>query len=170
MVFGPIIGFVCVPRPPINCELLLCFAVSQPVEPHVHCFGSFCLYFAVDDGVGHCIVGLDRCGGLFVAEFLEDNADVYRLSCHDVEGGEFGFCGRRHDVFYYVGDVENCSIIGGIIGIAGEEKMSACSASGFGFVEIAGVGVHCQDHVAGVICEDGFFLGGEVVEELFCLF
>ena len=43
------------------------------------------------------------------------------------------------------------------------------SAVCFGFVEVPGVGVCCQHHIAGAICEDGFILGGKVVKELFCL-
>ena len=113
-MFRPIVGVVCLAWAPVESELFLAFAVAQPVESHVHCFCSLGLDFAVDDCVGHRIVCLDWGGGLFVAHLLEDDADVYGFSCHDVEGSEFGFGSRGHDVFDDVCDVENCSVVGGI--------------------------------------------------------
>lgn len=34
------------------------------------------------------------------------------------------------------------------------------------FTEVAGVAVCCKDHVAGMVCDDGFFLRGKIIKEL----
>jgi hypothetical protein len=47
MMFGPIVGVVCLAWLPEELELLLAFSVSQPVEVHVH---GFCAFFRLDFG------------------------------------------------------------------------------------------------------------------------
>ena len=54
----------------------------------------------IDNPFSRRVVGLDRCGRLFVAHLFQNGgADPDNLSGHDVEGAEFGFGGRGHDVF-----------------------------------------------------------------------
>ena len=84
MVFGPVIGIVGFAGAPVKLELVVAFAVTQPVKSHIHGFGAFRLYFAIDDGICHGVVGLDGGGGLFVSHFFEDDADVYGFTRHDV--------------------------------------------------------------------------------------
>ena len=52
--------------------------------------------------------------------------------------------------------------------------MSSRSTAGFRFGYVRGVDVACQDHVAGVVCDDSIRVSGCVIEKLFhllyCLF
>ena len=85
VVFGPIIGQVCFAGAPEEPELVLCFAASEPVEVHVHCFHSSRLDVACDDAERRAVVGLHRCGQLWMAHFFEKLALRYRLARVDVE-------------------------------------------------------------------------------------
>ena len=55
MVFGRVISQVGVARGPIQCKLLLCDTVFDPVESHVNSFGTFTFECTGNDAVG----GLD---------------------------------------------------------------------------------------------------------------
>ena len=56
MVLGPIVCQVGGARSPMEPELLLCHPTSEPVESHIHWFGSFGLYLVVDYPIGCSIV------------------------------------------------------------------------------------------------------------------
>ena len=43
--------------------------------------------------------------------------------------------------------------------------MSACATSGVQFGEVRCVGVHRQDHIAGVVCDNGVRVCCDIVEE-----
>jgi hypothetical protein len=47
-MFCPVVRVVLLAWAPIESELLLAFSIAEPVEGHVHCFGSFGLDFAID--------------------------------------------------------------------------------------------------------------------------
>ena len=47
-----------------------------------------------------------------------------------------------------------------------EHDVGACSAVGAGCIEVAGVGVCGEDHVADVVCDAIILVGGAIVEEL----
>ena len=64
VVISPVVGAFT----PVDEELTLIRAVSDPVEPHVHCLGSFLFNGIVDDAVGASVIGLDWGGALGVAE------------------------------------------------------------------------------------------------------
>ena len=85
MVFRPIIGIIHFAGAPVELELLLAFAVAKPMEAHVHGLRAFWLNFAIDYGVCHGVVCLDRRRGLLVTHFGEYDSDVYSLSRHDVQ-------------------------------------------------------------------------------------
>jgi hypothetical protein len=54
MMFRPMIGIVCGARAPVKLELFLVDAViPQPVETHVHGFGTFWLHPFVDNAFSH---------------------------------------------------------------------------------------------------------------------
>ena len=48
--------------------------------------------------------------------------------------------------------------------------MTTSTAACLWFTEVAGVAVCSKDHVTGVVCDDGFFLHGEIIKELYCVF
>ena len=71
MVFGgvvlvPVVSIVGLARLPVDAKLLLAFWIAEPMKLHVHGLSSFGLDFAVDDGISHCIVGLEWSSGLSV--------------------------------------------------------------------------------------------------------
>ena len=68
----------------VDSKLFLALSVSQPVELHVCGFGSLWFDFEVDDGICHEIVSLKRCWRLCVAQFFKYDADVHRLTGHDI--------------------------------------------------------------------------------------
>ena len=54
MVFGPVVSIVEFARVPLDVELFLAFAILQPMESHVNCFGAFQLHFTIDSTL-HCL-------------------------------------------------------------------------------------------------------------------
>ena len=52
VVFGKVITVVAATWFPIDDKLLLIASVSDPVETHIHCFGSLLLDGVIDDAVG----------------------------------------------------------------------------------------------------------------------
>ena len=67
MVLGKVVRLVGRARLPVYSELALLDSISDPVESHIHRFGAFCLNGFVGDTLSCGVVGLDRCGGLWVA-------------------------------------------------------------------------------------------------------
>ncbi len=49
VMFCPVVGEVGGARTPVVFELVLCFAVMEPVELHVHCLGTTWLNVVGDD-------------------------------------------------------------------------------------------------------------------------
>ena len=70
-MLGVVVGQVGFAGTPEETELLLCFAVSEPVEPHIHCFCLSWLNVAVDNPYCGGVVCLHRSGELRVAHFDE---------------------------------------------------------------------------------------------------
>ena len=71
MVFRQIIRQVCFSRPPYEFELLLRLTISQPMESHIHGFGTFQLNFIVDYTLRGRVVRADRCACLRVSHFMQ---------------------------------------------------------------------------------------------------
>ena len=115
VVFGPIIGQVRCAGAPEKPELVLRFAASEPVKTHVHCFRLSWLDVACDNAERRAVVGLHRCGRLWMAHFFEKLALGYRLAWIDVERAEFGFGCRRHYSFDELGNVEYSAIVCGVL-------------------------------------------------------
>mmetsp|Transcript_14003 Transcript_14003/g.31893 ORF Transcript_14003/g.31893 Transcript_14003/m.31893 type:complete len:205 (-) Transcript_14003:3807-4421(-) len=166
VVLGHVVGIVECAGSPVEAELVAEFAVAEPVKTHVHGFGLLGLDGVVDDAGGGGVIGLDWGGGLLVAQFFEDDPNPDGFASHDVEGAEFGFGGRRHDVFDDFGDVEDGAVVGWMQDVFGQEEVAAGAAPCVGLVEVTGVAVDGEDHVAGGVGKDGLFLACEVVEEL----
>ena len=74
VMLGPVIGPVVFARAPIEFELLLGFAATEPMETHVHRFGAMGLDVVVDDSKCGTVVGFDRGFRLFVAHLCEELA------------------------------------------------------------------------------------------------
>ena len=114
MVFCPIVCKVQRTRVPEKSELFLVDrAVSQPVESHVHGFGSLRLNSGIDDRLGGRIICLHGRGGLWMPHFFEDVSFFDRLACVDISRAEFCLRGGGHDGLDYFSDVEDSFIIRG---------------------------------------------------------
>ncbi len=71
MMFCPVVSIVHGAGAQIKSELLLIdAAILQPMETHIHGFGTFWLHLFVDDAFGSGIVNLKGGGRLFVSHFL----------------------------------------------------------------------------------------------------
>ena len=158
MVFGVVIGIVEFSWAPIDAKLFLAFAVSQLVETHVHCFGAFWHHFSVDDAICHRVVGLQGGGRLLVSHLFQYDAHIHGLPGHYVKRRQFSLCGRGHDMSNDVCNVEDSAIVRGQGCIRGHEKVTTSLAASLWFAQIAGVAVGCQNHVAGILCDDRFVL------------
>ena len=95
MVLGEVICKIVSALAPINDELALADSVCDPVEFHIYALGATLLDGAVDDTGSDGVVGLDGCGGLRVAHFLEAGAKGAGLGTVVEEASQFGFGGGR---------------------------------------------------------------------------
>ena len=51
VMFSPVVSIVEFTRAPVDAESVLAFAITEPVESHVHGFGLFGLDFSVKDAL-----------------------------------------------------------------------------------------------------------------------
>ena len=72
-----VVGSICDAAAPVNDELALRNAVTNPVEAHIHRFGSLLLDGVVGNAGGSAIVGDDGGGRLGMAKFFERDALGY---------------------------------------------------------------------------------------------
>ncbi len=72
---------VCRPWPLKEFELSLCFMVVQPVEPHAHGLGAFCLNFIIIYSHCCCVVGLDSGAWLWMPFFMEYLVEIDGFFC-----------------------------------------------------------------------------------------
>ena len=112
VVLREVIAHVDLARAPINVELTLLDAVADPVEAHIHGFGSTLLDVVVADSGGARIVNLDRGGWLGPAQFLEGRADGAGVLGIVVDGADFSLCGGSHDISQDVADNVDDAIVG----------------------------------------------------------
>ena len=54
-------------------------------------------------------------------------------------------------------------LLGGMLALLDKKKCPSCSTSGFGFTEVAGIAVDCEDHVTFVVGENCIFLCCKIV-------
>ena len=76
---------------PVYYELPLSHPVSNPVEPHVDCFGAPLFDVIVRNACCSAVVGDDGRGRLWVAKFLEGNADGTSFLSVVEKSGDFSF-------------------------------------------------------------------------------
>ena len=70
MVLCSVVAMVVFPGIPIDSELSLFHPVTEPIESHVDCFGSFLFNGIVDDTSRGTVVRFEWSGRLFVSQFL----------------------------------------------------------------------------------------------------
>ena len=75
MMLCEIVGAVSRSAPPIDMVLFLPNAVANPIEAHIHGFGSLLFDGFVGDTTGGAVVGNHRSRRLWVAQFVESDAE-----------------------------------------------------------------------------------------------
>jgi hypothetical protein len=86
MMLCKIVGAVSRSAPPIDMVLFLPNAVANPIEAHIHGFGSLLFDGFVGDTTGGAVVGNHRSRRLWVAQFVESDAEGGRLLCRCRKG------------------------------------------------------------------------------------
>ena len=85
---------------PVDSELSLLDAISDPVEAHVHGSGSSEFASLVGNLMCSCVVSGERCWLLWMSHFVEDGADDSAFfGIEEQEGTKFSFSCRGHDMF-----------------------------------------------------------------------
>ena len=75
VVFGKIIGAIEDALFPVDDKLSLSNAVADPIETHINGFGMFLFDGVISNSVCSTVVGLDRCGWLWVPQLFKGNAN-----------------------------------------------------------------------------------------------
>ena len=116
--------------------------------------------------MGCAVVGIEGGAGwrLWVSELQqhgEDGAGVF--AAHEYSAS-FGFSGRGDDVLDGLAKDVDRAVDAVAVGPA-EMVVGGCSASGLWLDEVCSVAGRLQDHVAGVIADDGIGKGGQVLHQ-----
>jgi hypothetical protein len=170
-VFGERISEVSTAGTVVYQELLLPDVITNPVETHVHGFGTLLLDCVVGKTFGCGVVYLHGCGRLGVVELGERDAKRDGLPAIDVGSSNFSLGGGANDNVEYLADgvngtVQSRELSGGQVGVdwcIAEKEMTAGAAASAGLGEVRGVTVGVQDHATGVVSNDGVGVGGHIV-------
>ena len=131
--------------------------VSEPVEAHVNGLGAFLLDCVSEDTLGSCIVSLDGCGRLRVAEFFKGLAKGAGILGIDEGCPNFGFCSRGKDVAHDLDkDVDGGIDEHGVSVCIAKEMIASSSGSCHRGREIGGISVCAEDHGTSFVLEGGF--------------
>ena len=84
--------------------MVLFDSIDYPVESHINSFCTFLFDGFVEETIGCAVVCLDRCRGLFMAQFEKCFADGFRILAVDEDGANFCFCGGGHDISHNRGN------------------------------------------------------------------
>jgi hypothetical protein len=91
VMFGKVVGSIGDTAAPVDNELALADAVTDPIKTHVHGFGSFLFDRVVGDAGGSAVVGDDQGSWLGMSKFFESDALRDRFLAIVVEASQFGF-------------------------------------------------------------------------------
>jgi hypothetical protein len=151
-MFSEIISQIGVTWRPPNVKLLLFYSVFDPVEPHIHSFGSFLLDGVVDNATRGGVVSGEVSGVLVVTHLRKCCACDGALFGVDKERYEFSFSDRRDHMF------EDCCLaqdraIGEGFHAFLVAQIEIPTNSGFGFWlgEERGITVDFKLHAGGIV-------------------
>jgi hypothetical protein len=99
MMFSEIISQIGVTWSPPNVKFFLFYSVFDPVEPHIHSFGSFLLDGVVDNAIRGGVVSGEVSGVLVVTQLRMCGACDGALFGVDKERSKFSFSDRRDHMF-----------------------------------------------------------------------
>jgi hypothetical protein len=98
-MFSEIISEIGFTRRPPNVNFCLFYSVFDPVEPHIHSFGSFLLDGVVDNAICGGVVSGEASGVLVVTHLRKCGACDGALLGVDKERPKFSFSDRRYHMF-----------------------------------------------------------------------
>jgi hypothetical protein len=99
MMFSEIIYQIGVTWRPPNVKLFLFYSVFDPVEPHIHSFGSFLLDGVVDNAICCGVISGEVSGVLVVTHLRKYGACGGAFFGVDKERSKFSFSDRRDHIF-----------------------------------------------------------------------
>ena len=97
MVFSGIICEIVLRTFPVDVELFLALLITNPVEMHIHGFGSALNYCVSEDANSALVVELKWSGALGVAHFGKSCSHGNGVFSVDEAGSCFGFLDGGHD-------------------------------------------------------------------------
>jgi hypothetical protein len=99
VVFGEVISVIVLPLLPMDSKLSSVYSILDPVEPHIHCLGSFNLGSSIGKAVGGGIIcsNASRCR-LFSTHFLEYGPDMGGLLAVLEQDANLSLGGCRHNM------------------------------------------------------------------------
>ena len=74
---------------PVDMKLALPYAITNPIEMHVHCLGASLLDCIIGNTTGSAVVSDDGCGWLGMAEFIENVVNGIRFLAIVEQGCSF---------------------------------------------------------------------------------
>lgn len=166
VMFGVVIGHVGTTRGPNDAVLVLVDAILDPVVAHVDGTGSLLLDSIVGDTDGCGVVGVDECGCLGVAHVEEGLSNDNAFFGVDKECADFGFGSGGGNVAEDTSEAQDGSVESSGVIVVAKEEVATSTTAGFGFVEVAGVAVNDELHIAGTVYENGVRVSVAVVKEL----
>ncbi len=177
VMFSEVVSQIVSAAAPVDKELALGDAVSDPVEAHVDGFGAALFDGVVGNARGTGVVGLDGSGWLWMSHPGESGPEPGTIFGVVEEGAKFSF-GGRGDNSFDDGAVDMNGTIerrrgrvgircgGWICGKRAEEEGSTGTGAGLSLREVRGVAVDVENHPAGRVADSGRWMGGTVGEEL----
>jgi hypothetical protein len=99
MMLGEVVCLVSFSRFPVDNELALLNAVTDPVESHIHGTRAALLNGVVGYAVGAFVISLDGGWGLRVSKFFQGDTDAAGILCDIEKSGQLGFSCGGHDMF-----------------------------------------------------------------------
>jgi hypothetical protein len=175
MVFREVVGPVGRAAFPVDDELALADAVTDPVEAQVNGFGALLSDGVIGNTHGTLIVSLDGCGGLGMAQFGKGGAEHRGILSIDEEGSEFGFGGRGNNDAKDVAVHVDGAIEGRGVGTRSEARggcteieQAASAGARFGFGQEGGITVNAEDHGARAETNNSIRMSHGIVKELGC--
>ena len=97
VVFCGVISKIVLGTFPVDVELFLSLSVAEPVEAHIHSFGSALYYVVGEDANGTFVIELEWSGTLGMAHFGEGCAHGNGIFGVDEAGAGFRFLDGGHD-------------------------------------------------------------------------
>ena len=128
VVLGRVVGKIYGAGGPVDVELSLVGAVSEPVEPHIDGFGAVLFDGRVDDSVCSAVVGAEGRRWLWVSEFSECCSEWDSVAGVHVESTDFGFGGGSKYHLHDLGEDGDGSVNEGAVFVCKENESASPTA------------------------------------------